>query len=271
VLATLSGVGCAQITGKSDPDPAPVAVPVEEPARPGFAAYLAKELGGDEPPAPSSDRVAPNAQPDPSTDAGPITPAPGSSPPTSSPAQMSGAAPTPTPGQPAASSSPPRPGPPSAPQPDAATASAPRKPPPPVPAELSKIQIKLFPSWERDVEGPGTISLPVKALSRNISMTFVFHYGFEEPAAPVERDDYKRWLGETKRLVVKDDRQRAATWYLEGIGADGKPAFRYVVSYGPQKLVCYGSLYKHGDALRLGDIRDEVIVQIKNICETVAL
>ena len=44
-----------------------------------------------------------------------------------------------------------------------------------------------------------------------------------------------------------------------------------LVTYGGKRLVCYGSLYKDADSNRLGDDRDQTLIQAKQICETLAL
>ena len=136
----------------------------------------------------------------------------------------------------------------------------------PMTAELAAIKLSLLPNWKRDVVDGGTISLVVEAPKSNV--TFVFHYGIEDAAAPTDRDAYLKWLGDNKRMMVKDERQRGSTWYLEGTDGSGKPMFRFIASFGPKKLMCGGSLYKDSS---LGDLRDEVIQQAKKICESVAL
>ena len=125
-----------------------------------------------------------------------------------------------------------------------------------------------MPNWERDVQAPGTISLAVKVPGRSEPATFVFYYRIEDASAPADRDAYKKWLAERKIFTSKDDRQTGAAWYLEGSDGAGKPAFRMVVQYGGKKLVCYGSLYKDSS---LGDLRDQTIIQAKQICETLTL
>jgi hypothetical protein len=138
----------------------------------------------------------------------------------------------------------------------------------PVSAELKAINIALLPNWERDVQAPGTLSLAVKIPGRTDIATFVFQYGIEDSSAPADRDAYKKWLADRKIFISKDDRQKGAAWYLEGVDRQGKPAFRMVVQYGDKKLICYGSLYKDSS---LGDLRDQTIIQAKQICETLAL
>ena len=137
-----------------------------------------------------------------------------------------------------------------------------------VPAALKAINISLLPNWDRDVEAAGTISLAVKVPGKTEIATFVFRYGIEDAKAPADRDAYKKWLADNKLFTSKDDRQKGAAWYLEGVDGSNKPSFRMVVIYGGQKLICYGSLYKDS---ALGDLRDQTIIQAKQICETLTL
>ena len=137
-----------------------------------------------------------------------------------------------------------------------------------VSAELKAINISLLPNWDRDVEAAGTISLAVKVPGKTEIATFVFQYGYEDAKAPADRDAYKKWLADNKLFVSKDDRQKGAAWYLEGVDGSSKPSFRMVVIYGGKKLICYGSLYKDS---ALGDLRDQTIIQAKQICETLTL
>jgi len=137
-----------------------------------------------------------------------------------------------------------------------------------VSGDLAAIKISLLPNWVRDVDEAGTFSLTVTVQSRNEVATFRFHYGYDLAGAPNDREQYKKFLMEQKALAVTADRQRGAAWYLEGVDSDGKASFRFLTTYGGKRLVCYGSLYKDSN---LGDIRDEVIIQAKQICETLAL
>jgi hypothetical protein len=130
--------------------------------------------------------------------------------------------------------------------------------------ELRAIRLSLQPNWDRDVVEAGSISL----FEKNSNATFKFNYGYEDPKAPVDRDAYKKFLADTRTLMVKLDRQSGAAWYLEGTDATGHAAFRVVVTYGGKRLVCYGSLYKDSGA---GDLRDNVITQAKQICESIQL
>jgi hypothetical protein len=146
------------------------------------------------------------------------------------------------------------------------TPPAPR-PPVVLTAELKAIKLSLLPNWKRDVEGAGTISLYVDVQSRDEDAVFKFYYGYDDPRAPADREAYKKFLTDSKILKVALDRQRGAAWYIEGTDGSG-PAFRVLVTYGGKRLVCYGSLYKGNG---FGDIRDEVVIQAKKICETIQL
>jgi hypothetical protein len=150
----------------------------------------------------------------------------------------------------------------------AGSAAKPLPPPPPVKAgELAAIKLNMEPNWDRDVVEAGTISLVEKRSGK----TFTFHYGFDDPRAPVDREQYKHFLEEQKLLKVTLDRQRGAAWYLEGTDGNGAPAFRYLVNYGGKKLICGGSLYKDAESSKLGDIRDRLVIQAKQICESLSL
>jgi hypothetical protein len=135
-------------------------------------------------------------------------------------------------------------------------------------AELKAIKLSLLPNWKRDVVEPATISLEVDVQSKDVKETFKFRYGYEDAKAPTDREAFKKYLADAKILKVTTDRQRGAAWYLEGSDGAGQTAFRLVVTWGGRRLYCGGSAYKTND---LGDIRDEVVVQAKKICETVAL
>jgi hypothetical protein len=145
------------------------------------------------------------------------------------------------------------------------------KPPVAVSAELKEIKLALLPNWERDVDQAGTISLAVKVQGRPQPAVFRFRYGYEDAKAPADRDAYKKWLAENKLLVPRQDRQAGAAWFIEGTDGSGSPAFRVVVNYGGRKLICGGSLYKDAESNKLGDLRDQTIIQAKQICESVAL
>jgi len=141
-----------------------------------------------------------------------------------------------------------------------------------VPAELAAIKLSLLPNWDRDIEEAGTFQYVVRIKGTQNTKTFSFRYGYDDPKAPNDRDQYKKYLQESKLLMGEiKDRQRGAAWFLEGTDASGLPAFRYLVVYGGKHLICYGSLYKDGESNRLGDDRDQTVIQAKQICETLAL
>jgi len=140
-----------------------------------------------------------------------------------------------------------------------------------VPADLAAIRFGMLPNWERDVQDAGTISLAVKIPGKGTSAVFVFRYGYEDPSAPADREAYKKWLGDKRLLNVRQDRQSASAWYLEGTDGTGSPAFRFAVNWGGKKLVCYGSLYRDAESSKLGDLRDQTIIQAKQICESISL
>jgi len=148
------------------------------------------------------------------------------------------------------------------------TPVTPPKPPIAMTAELKAIKLSLLPNWKRDTVEPATISLDVDVQSKDVKETFKFNYGYEDPKAPTDREAFKKYLADAKILTVTTDRQRGAAWYLEGNDARGQFAFRLIVTYGGKRLYCGGSSYKQNE---LGDIRDEVVVQAKKICETVTL
>jgi hypothetical protein len=141
-----------------------------------------------------------------------------------------------------------------------------------VPPELAAIQLKLAPKWDRDIDEAGTVVRTIDAVSHEVA--FVFHYGYDDPSAPKDRDAYMKFLADKKLLLPANpekpllNRQRGATWYLEGVDGNGAPAFRYVVLYGDKHLICGGPLYKDTG---LGDLRDEVMVQAKAICESISM
>ncbi|HET7505021.1 MAG TPA: hypothetical protein VFK02_28580 [Kofleriaceae bacterium] len=169
-----------------------------------------------------------------------------------------------------APAAPPQPAPPSSPRP-ASGAPGPRGPVP-VPPDLAAIKLSLLPNWDRDVDEPGTFQYVVRIKGTQSTKTFTFHYGYDDPKAPTDRERYKKYLQDTRALTGDlRDRQRGAAWFLEGNDASGLPAFRYVVLYGGKHLICYGSLYKDADGNRLGDDRDQTVIQAKQICETLAL
>jgi len=234
-------------------------------AKTGFSADMAKELGnaGSAEPAP-----APAPAPAPTASAPAPAPAAPSKPaatPTPTPPPPPPPTPTPTPTPTAAPAAPVKP--PANPLPESVTARVAVKPS----AELAAIKLSLLPNWERDVGEAGTISFPLKVPGKSDVKVFVFHYGYEQANAPGDREQYKKWLGENKILSVGLDRQRSSAWYLEGVDGNGQPAFRMLVIYGGKKLVCGGPLYKDPGSNALGDLRDQTIIQAKQICETLAL
>jgi hypothetical protein len=141
-----------------------------------------------------------------------------------------------------------------------------------VPGDVAAIKLSLLPNWDRDIDAPGTIQYVVRIKGTQSSKTFTFHYGYDDPKAPADHDQYKKYLQDTHAFTGDiRDRQRGAAWFLEGNDPQGLPAFRYVVLYGGKRLICYGSLYKDADSNRLGDDRDQTLIQAKQICETLAL
>jgi hypothetical protein len=141
-----------------------------------------------------------------------------------------------------------------------------------VPADLAAIKLSLLPNWDRDIDRAGTFQYVVRIKGTQSTKTFSFRYGYDDPRAPADREQYKKFLQDSKAMVGEiRDRQRGSAWFLEGTDAEGFPAFRYVVVYGGKRLICYGSLYKDADSNRLGDDRDQTVIQAKQICETLAL
>jgi hypothetical protein len=141
-----------------------------------------------------------------------------------------------------------------------------------VSADLAAIKLSLLPNWDRDIDEAGTFQYVVRIKGTQNTKTFSFRYGYDEPKAPGDHDQYKKYLQESKLLLGElKDRQRGAAWFLEGTDASGLPAFRYLVVYGGKHLICYGSLYKDADSNRLGDDRDQTVIQAKQICESMAL
>ena len=141
-----------------------------------------------------------------------------------------------------------------------------------VSADLAAIKLSLLPNWDRDLDEAGTFQYVVRIKGTQTTKTFSFRYGYDDPRAPADRDQYKKYLQDTRALTGEiKDRQRGAAWFLEGTDASGLPAFRYVVLYGGKRLICYGSLYKDAESNRLGDDRDQTLIQAKQICETLAL
>ncbi|HEX2688616.1 MAG TPA: hypothetical protein VHN14_18440 [Kofleriaceae bacterium] len=140
-----------------------------------------------------------------------------------------------------------------------------------VPAALTAIKLSLLPNWDRDIHEAGTFQYVVRIKGTQSTKTFSFHYGYDDPKAPTDLEQYKKYLQDSRTLSEIKDRQRGAAWFLEGVDASGLPAFRYLVLYGGKRLICYGSLYKDAESSRLGDDRDQTVIQAKQICETLAL
>jgi hypothetical protein len=146
-----------------------------------------------------------------------------------------------------------------------------RKDPVKLTPELAAIKFELLPNWLRDDVAPATFSLVLNIPKTGDRKTFTFHYGYDLPNAPVDREQYKKLLGDQRVLAVTLDRQRGGAWYLEGTDASGSRAFRFVVKWGDKRIVCYGSAYHDAEHDPLGDLRDEVVVQAKKICESMSL
>jgi hypothetical protein len=137
---------------------------------------------------------------------------------------------------------------------------------------LGAIKLDMEPNWDRDYENAGTISFVLKVPNTTDTRVFAFHYGYDLPGAPTDREAYKKFLADQKALTVTLDRQRNAAWYLEGTDGAGNPAFRMLVTYGGKRIVCWGSLYKDKESTALGpDLRDKVVNTAKKICESLAL
>jgi hypothetical protein len=138
--------------------------------------------------------------------------------------------------------------------------------------ELAAIQLKIPAKWMRDVDEAGTFTRDLDAVSQEV--TFVFHYGYDEPGAPKDRLAYLKFLADKKILLPANpdketlNRQRGGALYIEGLDANGKSAFRYSVLYGDKHLICGGPLYRE---LGLGDFRDAVIIEAKSICESISM
>jgi hypothetical protein len=148
----------------------------------------------------------------------------------------------------------------------AAAASAPVVP------SIATIKLTLLKNWQRDAKESGTFSivLPIPS-GEGAETAFVFQYGVEPDGTPTAREDYKVWLGSQAIMLVEKERQRGSTWFLEGKNATGHPMFRSFVKYGNRIIFCGGSAYKDGDQAKLGELRDQVLIQAKQICETVTM
>lgn len=138
------------------------------------------------------------------------------------------------------------------------------------PADIAAIKFDLEPNWDRDLGEAGTFSLLVKVNPAGDTRVFSFRYGYEDQAAPVDCDSYRKFLEEKKTMTVTLNRQRGAACYIEG-NQGGAVVFRYLLTYGGKRLMCSGSLYKDPASTALGDLRDKVLMQAKKICETLAL
>jgi len=134
------------------------------------------------------------------------------------------------------------------------------------PADLAAIKFDLEPNWDRDFGEAGTFSLVVKIPNTEEQRVFSIRYGYEDQAAPVDCDQYRKFLEEKKVITPTLNRQRGGACYVES-----QSAFRYLVNYGGKRLLCTGSLYKDSASAALGDLRDKVLMQAKKICETLAL
>jgi hypothetical protein len=243
----------------------------------GFSADLAKEIGSGS--AATNDGARPASEPAGGSNVGAPAAAPAIA--AEPPRTASGSAATEPPPRTAAASAATEPPPRTAsgsaateplPRTAAASAAPAAMDPVKVPTDLAAIKISLLPNWDRDVGEPGTFQYVVRIKGTQSFKTFLFHYGYDDPKAPTDRDQYKKYLQDSKLLLGEiKDRQRGSAWFLEGADASGLPAFRYVVLYGGKHLICYGSLYKGVDSNRLGDDRDQTVIQAKQICETLAL
>lgn len=138
-------------------------------------------------------------------------------------------------------------------------------------AELAAIKFDLEPNWDRDYGEAGTFSLVVKVPNTEDTRVFAAHYGYEDPSAPFDCDQYRKFLEDKKVMTVTLNRQRGAACYIEGKEPNGVLAYRYLVNYGGKRLLCNGSLYKDSASTALGDLRDKVLMQAKKICETLSL
>jgi hypothetical protein len=261
-LSVLILTGSCNRSGGGDTG-GPVAPAAGSAAKPGsggagFSADLAKEMGGSAGPPVAADPAKPDvvakADPPKSDPAKPGDPAKPAEPAKAGSAEPAGA---------------------SAELKDARagkSGSAPESHPIKVSGELKAIKLSLLPNWDRDVDEPGTFQYVVRIKGTQNTKTFAFRYGYDDPKAPVDRDQYKKFLQDASVMTGEiRDRQRGSAWFLEGNDAKGTPSFRYVVLYGGKRLICYGPLYKDAESNKLGDDRDQTVIQAKQICETLAL
>jgi hypothetical protein len=139
------------------------------------------------------------------------------------------------------------------------------------PADVAAIKLDLEPNWERDVGEAGTFSLVVKVPKTNDTRVFSVRYGYEDDSAPIDCDQYRKFLEDRGSMKVTLNRQKGGACYIEGTDQAGVVAFRMLQTYGGKRLLCHGSLYKDPASAALGDLRDKVLMQAKKICETLAL
>jgi hypothetical protein len=278
VAAAVSGavfcaVACNKADNSVDLGPAPGATgsavaPSAGSAKPaggGFSADLSAEIGSAGKPAAESDARPSESAPAPAagSDAKPAA-----APPTPSAAPAAATPPSPAIPNPATPPSATPPPPAAKPTPTTPALATPVKPS----GDLAAIKLSLLPNWDRDIGTAGTFQYVVRIKGTQSTKTFTFNYGYDDPRAPVDRDQYKKFLQDAKLLTGEiKDRQRGSAWFLEGADASGAPAFRYVVLYGGKRLVCFGPLYKDADSNRLGDDRDQTVIQAKQICESLSL
>jgi hypothetical protein len=117
----------------------------------------------------------------------------------------------------------------------------------------------------------GTFSLVVKIPNTEDTRVFMVRYGYEDAAAPIDCDLYRKYLEDRGSMKVSLNRQSGGACYIEGTDQGGVIAYRFLVNYGGKRLMCHGSLYKDQASAALGDLRDKVLIQAKKICETLAL
>jgi len=137
--------------------------------------------------------------------------------------------------------------------------------------DLGTIKLELEPNWERDMGEAGTFSLVVKIPNTDDTRVFMVRYSFEDETAPLDCDQYRKYVEDRGAMKVSMNRQKGAGCYIEGTDKGGTAAWRLVMNYGGKRLLCHGSLYKDGASSALGDLRDKVLIQAKKICETLTL
>jgi hypothetical protein len=137
--------------------------------------------------------------------------------------------------------------------------------------DVAAIKFELEPNWERDMGEAGTFSLVVKIPNTEDTRVFMVRYGYEDAAAPIDCDLYRKYLEDRGSMKVSLNRQSGGACYIEGTDQGGVIAYRFLVNYGGKRLMCHGSLYKDQASAALGDLRDKVLIQAKKICETLAL